>query len=676
MHAASLAFWGTLCTVVPCLAQTPAFAVAPLLPLSGTGVFDARRNVVTVLQSGSMWDWDGTSFRQRLGLAPTYSSGTSWAVYDPQLGEIHKAVSNGIATWNGVNWRSAPTPTMWPLSGMAFDVARRRVVRLFSNSTDVAEWDGAQWARITPPASPGTGGFLVYDSTRGRCVRAAGDPLTLWSWDGGTWTLVDGNGPAGQGTSGITFDPGGNRLLVHGGSPVQATWAYEGAAWVSVPTPPSFTQSAFTFVFDGTGMLRCSVVDGFWRLEGNVWRRLPIEYPVPRSAPGLASSPSWRQALMFGGSQTPNTRLDDTWTFDGTWQRQVPGQSPPPRENAGLAWSAAEQRFLLFGGKNAQQQVLADTWAWDGTNWMALQPANAPAARTAMAMTGDPSGGVLLLGGRDTSQLLADHWRWQNGSWQQVGAAPGLAAQYQAVACHDLQRNQTVAVIGSQTWIWDGTNWVQGQSVPFSPSGPLATAIVWRPETRTVLILESSQYTRATAEWDGTQWTLLGPAHPSSSIAPQLVSDFENQRVWNLSYPFGGLSVFTATPAQADRFGYGCAFGATPGLSADGRPRLGNAAFAIDTVTLLPNAPLLLAIGFTEQGQHLGSGCVVWIAQPPAIHFLAADAAGHARFSLPIPAQSSLLGVQLLAQAAVFDPARSPLGSIVLTDGLRISIGD
>lgn len=679
MRSVKSTFSGILLTCLPAIAQGAAFALAMPAPQSGAAVFDPRRGVVTVLQQDAMWDWDGVSFRQRLGADQFHGWGTVAAAYDPNLGEIHQVVNYGIATWNGVAWRTTPHPTTWSLGNVAFDAARRRLVSLMLNSTDVAEWDGASWWRIAPTASPGVGGSLVYDPVRARCLRVAGDPAQVWSWDGGNWTLVDGNGPPGLNGAYTAFDPLGNRLLLHGRGPSLATWSYDGSAWSSIATPATFTNGAFTFVFDGIGMLRCSTTDGFWRLENNLWRQLPIDLPTPRTGPSLASA---QYSLMFGGSRASTSRFGDTWTFDGAWHRKVPLQSPSPRERAGLAWSAADQHFVLFGGKDAQQQVLGDTWTWDGTNWTLRTPALSPSARTGPAMAGDPAGGVMLLAGAAANgQQIPEHWQWQNGAWQQVGAAPASAST--SAVCLDRARNVTVAVIGPNTYLWNGAVWTQGPALPSGLSVGSGSPMAWRPETQTILLHYFYYYAYVTVEWDGVQWSTHTIANPSQSAEAQLVTDLQSQRVWNLNQPvpgssssLGALAVFTANAAAAQRFGYGCAFGGAPGIVADGRPQLGNAAFGLDVATLRPNAPTLLALGFTAQGQNLGAGCVVWIAQPPAAHLFVADAAGHARLPLALPQQSSLLGVQLLAQAAVLDPPNSPLGSFVFSDGLRVTLGD
>jgi hypothetical protein len=185
------------------------------------------------------------------------------------------------------------------------------------------------------------------------------------------------------------------------------------------------------------------------------------------------------------------------------------------------------------------------------------------------------------------------------------------------------------------------------------------------------------------AAWDGMQWTPQAlPPNAGQTIGGYLAPDYVNQRVISLHHAFSSASVwnginavFTTTPAGAERFGYGCALGAAPGLIADGRPRPGDSGFGIEVTTLAAHAPCVLALGAAAPGQHLGAGCVAWVAQP-AVQFLIADAAGRARLRLPLPPINALRGVTLSAQAAVVDPARSVFLGLTFSDGLRIAIGD
>jgi len=686
----------TCCGIVLGVAQAGAqnvgFYTAPLLPQAGRLVFDSRRNVAVVIENDRMWDWDGTSFRQRLGQSHYLGWGTGPAAYDPHRGEIHHGQINGIATWDGASWQSSPTPTGWSLGSMAFDAVRRRLVRVFTNGPDVAEWDGVSWSRTTPPSSPGVNGLLVFDPSRGRCVLATGDPVTLWSWDGMAWTLVSGNGPTTTGSPRVQFahDPAGSRLVLTIGVNTAlvplATWAFGAAGWTPIATPAVFSNQSVNLTFDGTGILRLGAVtplpEGLWRLEGNVWRPIPIVNPRTRFVPGVASSPNTQQIVMFGGVLYSGAPLDDTWMFDGAWHRQTPTQSPPPRYGAGFAWSFADQDFVLFGGRDAQNGYLADTWTWDGTSWTQHQPATVPAARSVTAMALDPNGGVLLYGGIGNGNPAGDVWRWLGGNWQNLGAAPVVALY--PMACHDLVRSQTVVVAASQTLLWDGAAWTQGPNLPFWTLG-LNVGLAWRHETQTVLCYEQQNGVVQAAEWNGSQWTTLSPTTPGlpyQPLPPLLATDWRNLRVVSLQHNYtstdsrSDLAVFTTAPATATRFGNGCALGATPGLTVDGRPRPDQSTFAIEAATFAPNAPCVFAIGFVQQSLPLGAGCVVSIAQAPAVSFLVADPAGRLREPLPIPADPSLRGVTLLAQAAVVDPARSPIGSVTLTEGLRITIGD
>ena len=73
----------------------------------------------------------------------------------------------------------------------------------------------------------------------------------------------------------------------------------------------------------------------------------------------------------------------------------------------------------------------------------------------------------------------------------------------------------------------------------------------------------------------------------------------------------------------------------------------------------------------------------IWlITQPPKMSPAGlvsagiASAAGYLERPLPLPPQPSLRGFEFTAQAAVFDPARSLIGGITLTEGLSIRVGE
>ncbi|MBL8726767.1 MAG: hypothetical protein JNK49_22195, partial [Planctomycetes bacterium] len=93
-----------------------------------------------------------------------------------------------------------------------------------------------------------------------------------------------------------------------------------------------------------------------------------------------------------------------------------------------------------------------------------------------------------------------------------------------------------------------------------------------------------------------------------------------------------------------------------------------------------------LALG----SQTPGTPCVVWFGTggPSAIGpcaivtaplldgvFAVTNQGGSAVLPLPIPDDRALLGLGLIAQAAVYEPLRSRIGSVTLSAGLQLAIG-
>ena len=97
----------------------------------------------------------------------------------------------------------------------------------------------------TVPASQ-PGGFLgdvlsAYDSARSRILvveQSPSVPLKLYAWTGTTWTLLSANGPTPRTLAAMVYDPGRDRLVLHGGLGTQPwfwfppeVWEWDGQSW-------------------------------------------------------------------------------------------------------------------------------------------------------------------------------------------------------------------------------------------------------------------------------------------------------------------------------------------------------------------------------------------------------------------------------------------------------------
>ncbi len=674
---------------MPSRAQSQDFALLPALPLAGTMVYDSTRGVVVILEQPRgtrLWEWDGTAFAQRMG--PQHIFGGRPA-FDPVRGEIHSMIPSAVATWNGVQWTTAAAPLFWDLGSTAFDPVRRRLVGLFATAGEVAEWDGVVWSRIAPANNPGSGGRLVFDPSRGTCVRAGGSPVRLHQWDGRDWTLIAGGGPPNALHSlEMTFDPLHARLVLMMQAPGPATWTFSPATgWQQIPTPAGFTSQEVGLAFDGRGILRLGashwLTEGLWRLEGNVWRQLPTMHPSARDRPAYAGGPA--SVLMFGGQPLHwGAFLNDTWVWDGSWRQHSPATVPPARARSGMAWSPSASAFVLFGGIDAQNQPLNDTWEWHGTDWRLLAPTVTPPARRDHMVVQDPGGGVLVMGGTaDSSTWFTDQWRLIGGDWTNLGNAPFLMRSWQqAMASYDPVRRRTVVLSQHTTWEWNGAAWTQMAGFPTGTWPPDSTGMGFDPVTQRTVVHQQAG-SMLTAQWDGVRWHQTASGQSGDTTRVYLVSDVRNRQLLSLQHRHtgssswsGAVAAFTATPALAERFGYGCGLGGAPGLMTHGRPVTGNGDLALDLASLVPRTPCLLAFGFGGPPLHMGSGCVLWVGPPALTQMVVTDGAGHVRVPLGVPPSFALRGQSLSVQAAVLDRERSVYSGVTFSDGLRISIGN
>ena len=89
-----------------------------------------------------------------------------------------------------------------------------------------------------------------------------------------------------------------------------------------------------------------------------------------------------------------------------------------------MAYDPSTSQLILFGGSTGPTS-LGDTWDWNGTTWTKLAPVDNPLARYGASMAYDPATSQLVLyGGFEPGGFPAD---------------------------------------GSDTWIWNGTNWTEGK---------------------------------------------------------------------------------------------------------------------------------------------------------------------------------------------------------------------
>lgn len=219
----------------------------------------------------------------------------------------------------------------------------------------------------------------------------------------------------------------------------------------------------------------------------------PRSKPSARVAPVAAYDPATQQFVLFGGADSQNQPTGGTWLWAGlTWLAAKPANSPSPRFSASMASDAASGQLVLFGG-GAQNAVYFNvTWTWNDSNWVQLHPATSPPFGFASAMAYDPATRqIVLFGGQRGTTYSNSTWVWTGSNWQQMTPTTVPGAREGASMAWDPATSQLVMFGGRQTgsaadfgdtWVWNGTNWLQQHPATSPPArNPPSWCSIRRP---------------------------------------------------------------------------------------------------------------------------------------------------------------------------------------------------
>jgi hypothetical protein len=297
--------------------------------------------------------------------------------------------TNETWVWDGANWQqrhptSSPPPRDFP--AMTYDERRRRIV-LYGGTGyffdppfgDTWIWDGGDWKDIVTTNSPPPlqNSALAYDDRRDRCVLFGGGTAgagrqTLgetWEFDGRDWAeITPEHSPSPRTRHTMVYDPVRERVVLFGGRYLGTntdTWEWDGQDWIEVPhdRPPYFVR----MVFDERRVRTLGFADGSESWE---YRRdhppaltdygsgcgqatlsvAPLHYPVVGRPLTLTVNPArrfWPVLFQFGFSAPAPIPLDalgmagctllqsaELWVFafanrHGTAALRIPAFSQP-----------------------------------------------------------------------------------------------------------------------------------------------------------------------------------------------------------------------------------------------------------------------------------------------------------------------------------------------------------
>lgn len=402
------------------------------------------------------------------------------------------------------------------------------------------------------------------------------------------------------------------------------------------------------------------------------------------------------QTVLFGGSAVGGITLrNDTWLYDGTdWALATPANSPTGRFGAGMVFDQGRSVVVLFGGIASAISIAApsnQTWEWDGTNWTQVTPIASPTGRAYFGMAYDIGRQrTVVFGGSTNPGLLINSnqtWEYDGLTWTQAAmtstANPG-ALQFPAMAYH-AGLAQTVLFGGinphtggtNTTWLFNGLTWTQAPVVLTSPGIRNMPKMVYDPLRSTCVMHGGSDPALGTPidetwEFDGVVWRQVTAALPTPRIRFAMAHDMLAGR----PVLFGGS--FNNT-AQLDTWEYGAFVGdlgagcpgsnGVPALAGTTAPRLGST--FVSTMTNLANGAGLGAIvaGFTANNppvpldQYGLPGCSLH-TNIDAMLFLPI-LGGAMTASMALPADPTLIGLQLHWQGLSLDPGVNQAGMVV-----------
>jgi len=568
-----------------------------------------------------------------------------------------------------------------------------------NGKNDTWEFDGAQWLQRNPLTVPNpvNSPQLAYDSARGVTVMVTGSdianaPLALFEWNGIDWSARTSTttGPLRRYGYSLAYDTVRQRTVMFGGDTSgNELWEWDGNAWhLMLPAAPISPvhpgmyfdpQRGVTVIVEGDPALRTAAFTWNGVALASLWSQ--------RSAPVLGGFALFRddvrnRTVMFGGETVGGTS-SDTWEWDGLhWAQRSPMTTPPPRQRAMACFDPVTSTGLLFGGVNGTTQ-LADCWRWDGVNWTQLAGLT-PSARSGGAMAWDSARNeAILFGGTDGNNALAETWRWNGTAWTRLNPATSPSARTNCALAFDPVHSRLLLFGGwvagtypiNDTWAWNGAQW-QLVPQPQAPPALLGSGMVHDPVRGRMLLVgaaldpQSQLYDLDAWEYDGNTWSLV--SRVPNSVAGESHVVWDSVRQHGMVFDGWTIRELTRTPAAADVLGTGC--GAPPPLlCARARPRTGENQFGLELATR-PGLPALFALDCAPGSTPIGNGCMLLLQQVTATAFALAGGNGLAVQPIPLPANQTLRGLVLYAQAGALDPVAP--GGLAFSASMRLTVGD
>jgi hypothetical protein len=439
-------------------------------------------------------------------------------------------------TYDGRSWEpvGGDAPSARFGAAMAYDSLRRKTV-LHGGARpavdplpfdDTWEFDGERWTRVETagPSPARRNSAMAFDVRRGRMVLFGGihEEVGLidvelddtWEYDGSTWTMIPPGSsmvPAARGYHAMAYDESRGAVILFGGSRDFNTTFGDAWEWVDV-----------------NGQMQ--------------WSAISASLPPPRANHAMAYSPLLQRVLVFGGrSLNPTQRKEDLWLLDARESADVtPGsETPPARFDAAIAYDPATARTVMFGGTDSADTVLDDTWTWDGRRWIEATGGD-PAPSLRGPSVAEHDAGLTLIG-PDLFGVAIEVWRWTGIAWTRLTPATVTVPtpRFSFAIARDPTRDELVLfggfyngpfgapLVSEDMFAWTGSEW--RELFPTArPAGRLGHAM-GTDGSRNAVMSGGLTATGAAFDelwrWDGVAGNWSGPLTPTAAGGPSPRAD-------------------------------------------------------------------------------------------------------------------------------------------------------
>jgi Galactose oxidase, central domain len=442
--------------------------------------------VIKVSRGAGANDWLWVEFRQPLGtfdatLPTTAFAGALVHYQDPALTATIAGVDPGTYT-NLVNFHPATfanDPTLH--AGETWKDPYGTVTLAVSSVSSAGLSLSVSYAPAPVCASSlGSAQSFGADGGTGEIAVTAPGACSWSAVSSASWITL-GSAPSGTGSGGFSFTVAANvnmaprwGKITAGDSFVIVTQAGAPSGWMTISP-----QAATIPASGGTGEIAVatSAPDLAWAFGTNVSWITDVEcscyldvgpatlrYVVAVNTGAQRSGVINVDGQVFTVTQQAGTSNLATVNFS----QLAPANAPISRLDTAMARFGSSGQAILYGG-NWNTTRFSDTWLWDGSNWNLLNPANNPGILAGHAMAYDAARGqIVLFGGMAgvTAEYSNQTWIWNGTNWVQMHPAVSPPARYGHAMAYDAATKQVVLFGGygdfaesNDTWTWNGSNW-------------------------------------------------------------------------------------------------------------------------------------------------------------------------------------------------------------------------